>query len=116
MLWALVCPDVLWEGTAEAMTIDPMLRSAREVAYRVLDTVVVWLEVEVFDPLGRRFPQADWKFVAIFALYRLGENSRAAVGRHARNGAAFSCQSDIRLPVAAPYRSWHPCHAEFLRA
>lgn len=67
MLWALVCPDVLWEGTAEAMTIDPMLRSAREVAYRVLDTVVVWLEVEVFDPLGRRFPQADWKFVAIFA-------------------------------------------------
>ncbi len=49
------------------MTIDLLLRSAREVAYRVLDTVVVWLEVEVFDPLGRRFPQADWKFVAIFA-------------------------------------------------
>ncbi|MCU7584841.1 O-antigen ligase family protein [Adlercreutzia muris] len=49
------------------MTIDLLLRSAREVTYRVLDTVVVWLEVEVFDPLGRRFPQADWKFVAIFA-------------------------------------------------
>lgn len=49
------------------MTIDLLLRSARELAYRVLDTVVVWLEVEVFDPLGRRFPQADWKFVAIFA-------------------------------------------------
>lgn len=50
------------------MTIDSMLRSAREAAYRVLDTVVVWLEVEVFDPLGRRFPQADWKYVALFAL------------------------------------------------
>ncbi len=49
------------------MTIDLLLRSAREVAYRVLDTVVVWLEAEVLDPLGRRFPQADWKFVAIFA-------------------------------------------------
>lgn len=50
------------------MTIDSMLRSAREAAYRVLDTVVVWLEVEVFDPLGRCFPQADWKYVALFAL------------------------------------------------
>lgn len=50
------------------MTIDLMLRSAREAAYRVLDTVVVWLEVDVFDPLNRRFPQADWKYVTLFAL------------------------------------------------
>ncbi len=49
------------------MTIDLLLRSGREAAYRGLDTVVVWLEVEVFDPLHRRFPWADWKFVAIFA-------------------------------------------------
>lgn len=50
------------------MTIDSVLCAVKGVVYRVADTVDVWLEVEVFRPLSRRFPQMDLRYVALFAL------------------------------------------------